>query len=63
MYAATKMEKQLNPIGTTLFSVFFSVPLSILLAGVYTVMLVYGLLNGVNEETMWAYLEERETIE
>jgi len=63
MYAATKMENQLNPLGTTLFSIFFSVPLSILIAGVYTVMLVYGFVTGSNEEAMWAYLEEREIIE
>ncbi len=63
LYAASKMEKQLNPLGTTLFSIFFNIPLSILLAGVYTIMLIYGFITGSNEEAMWAYLEEREITE
>ncbi len=63
MYASTKMENKLNPFITTLLSFFFSIPLSILLASVYTIMLVYGVIIGADEEAMWAYLEEREITE
>ncbi|WP_233218984.1 hypothetical protein [Adhaeribacter arboris] len=54
------METKLNPMVTTLFSFIFSIPLSILMAGVYTIMMVYALFIGADEDAMWAYLEERE---
>ncbi|QNF35347.1 hypothetical protein HUW51_22485 [Adhaeribacter swui] len=63
MYASTKMENKLNAVATTALSFLFNIPLSILLVGVYTVMLVYGLIIGANEDAMWAYLEEREITE
>ncbi|QMU28918.1 hypothetical protein [Adhaeribacter radiodurans] len=63
LYASTKMETKLNPMVTTLFSFVFSVPLSILMAGVYTIMMIYAVLIGANEDAMWAYLEEREVTE
>ena len=63
LYASTKMETKLNPLVTTLFSFLFSIPLSILLAGVYTIMMVYALVIGADEDAMWAYLEEREVLD
>ena len=57
------METKLNPLVTTLFSFLFSIPLSILLAGVYTIMMVYALVIGADEDAMWAYLEEREVLD
>ncbi|MDQ3291191.1 MAG: hypothetical protein M3Q05_07870 [Bacteroidota bacterium] len=63
LYASTKMQTKLNPIVTTLLSFVFNIPLSILMAGVYSIMLAYALYIGADENAMWAYLEEREVIE
>lgn len=63
LYASTKMETKLNPLKTTLFSFVFSIPLSILLVAVYTVMMGYAVLIGADENAMWAYLEQREVID
>ncbi|MDB5263244.1 MAG: hypothetical protein JWQ14_2527 [Adhaeribacter sp.] len=58
MYASTKMKNKLPALRTTLFSFLFNVPLSIMLALVYTIMLVYALLVGASEEGVWEYMEE-----
>jgi len=63
LYASSKMETKLNPLVTTLLSFVFSIPLSILMAGVYTVMMIYAVVIGADEDAMWAYLEEREVTE
>jgi hypothetical protein len=63
LYASTKMQTKLNPLKTTVFAFLFNIPLSILLAAVYTIMMVYALVIGADEEAMWAYLEQRESVD
>lgn len=58
LYASSKMKNsKLSPVKTTLFAFLFNVPLSILLASVYTIMLIYAVLIGANEEWIWEYME------
>lgn len=59
-YASTKMKSKADPIKTVLVSFVFSIPLSLLLIGVYTTMLVYALKTGSSEESMWEYMEQEE---
>ncbi len=63
LYASTKMQTKLSPAKTTLFAFIFNIPLSILLAAVYTIMMGYALVIGADEEDMWAYLEQRESVD
>lgn len=62
LYASTKMKEKLNPLKTTLFAFLFNIPLSILLAAIYTIMMGYAVITGANEEAMWAYLENEEWL-
>lgn len=58
LYASTKMKNnKLQPFKTTLFSFLFNVPLSIILALVYTIMLIYAVIIGASEEWVWEYME------
>ena len=58
LYASIRMKNnKLRPIKTTLFAFLFNVPLSILLATVYTIMLIYAVIIGANEEWVWEYME------
>ncbi|WP_235336676.1 hypothetical protein [Pontibacter korlensis] len=41
-------------------SFVFSIPLSFLLIGVYTTMLIYAVKNGASEDAMWEYMEQEE---
>lgn len=59
-YASTKMKSKADPVKTVLVSFIFSIPLSLLLVGVYTTMLVYALKTGASEEAMWEYMEQEE---
>ena len=59
-YASTKMKSKADPIKTVLVSFIFSIPLSLLLIGVYTTMLVYAMKTGASEEAMWEYMEQEE---
>ena len=63
LYASTKMQTKLNPVKTTVFAFMFNIPLSILLAAVYTIMMVYALVIGADEEAMWDYLEQQESVD
>ncbi len=58
MYASTKMKKKLHPVRTTVFAFIFNIPLSIILAVVYTIMLVYAVVIGASEEWVWEYMEQ-----
>jgi len=57
LYASTKMKNKLQPLKTTLFALVFNVPLSIILATVYTIMLIYAVTIGANEDWIWEYME------
>ena len=57
LYASTRMKNKLQPFKTTLFAFVFNVPLSIILASVYTIMLIYAVIIGANEEWVWEYME------
>ncbi|PRY15468.1 hypothetical protein CLV24_10289 [Pontibacter ummariensis] len=59
-YASTKMKSKADPIKTFIVSFVFSVPLSLLLIGVYTTMLVYAVKHGLSEDAMWEYMEQEE---
>ena len=59
-YASTKMKSKADPIKTVLVSFIFSIPLSLLLVGVYTTMLVYAIKTGSSEEAMWEFMEQEE---
>lgn len=59
-YASTKMKSKADPIKTVLVSFIFSIPLSLLLIGVYTTMLIYAIKTGANEDAMWEYMEQEE---
>jgi RsiW-degrading membrane proteinase PrsW (M82 family) len=59
-YASTKMQSKPDPIKTLIVSFVFSVPLSFLLIGVYTTMLVYAAKTGTSENAMWEYMEQEE---
>ncbi|KAA5548756.1 hypothetical protein [Adhaeribacter rhizoryzae] len=63
MYASTKMKNKLHPVRTTLFAFIFNIPLSIILAVVYTIMLVYAVVIGASEEWVWEYMEQRDVQE
>lgn len=63
LYASTKMQTKLSPFKTTIFAFLFNIPLSILLAAVYTIMMGYAMVIGADEEDMWAYLEQQESID
>lgn len=63
MYASTKMKNKLHPLRTTLFSFVFNIPLSIILAVVYTIMLVYAVVIGASEEWVWEYMEQSDVQE
>lgn len=58
MYASTKMKNKLHPVRTTVFAFLFNIPLSIILAIVYTIMLVYAVIIGASEEWVWEYMEQ-----
>lgn len=59
-YASTKMKSKADPMKTVAVSFIFSIPLSLLLVGVYTTMLVYAFRTGASEEAMWEYMEQEE---
>jgi RsiW-degrading membrane proteinase PrsW (M82 family) len=59
-YASTKMKSKPDPVKTVIVSFLFSIPLSFLLIGVYTTMLIYAAKNGTNEDAMWEYMEQEE---
>ncbi|QCR22626.1 hypothetical protein [Pontibacter sp. SGAir0037] len=59
-YASTKMKSKADPVKTFIVSFIFSIPLSLLLIGVYTTMLIYAFRNGMNEDAMWEYMEQEE---
>ena len=59
-YASTKMRSKPDPIKTLIVSFVFSIPLSFLLIGVYTTMLIYAAKTGSNEDAMWEYMEQEE---
>ena len=63
MYASTKMKNKLHPVRTTVFAFLFNIPLSIILAIVYTIMLVYALVIGASEEWVWEYMEQSDAQE
>ncbi|GEO07011.1 hypothetical protein AAE02nite_46750 [Adhaeribacter aerolatus] len=58
LYASTKMKNKLHPVRTTVFAFLFNIPLSIILAVVYTIMLVYAVVIGASEEWVWEYMEQ-----
>lgn len=60
IYAGTKMKSKLNPFVTTIFSLVCSIPLSLLIAMVYTSLMVYAVSIGASEEWIWEYMEEGE---
>ncbi|WP_242928342.1 hypothetical protein [Pontibacter vulgaris] len=59
-YASTKMKSKPDPVKTLIVSFVFSIPLSLLLIGVYTTMLIYAAKNGASEDAMWEYMEQEE---
>ncbi|MER2998913.1 hypothetical protein [Pontibacter populi] len=59
-YASTKMKSKADPVKTLVVSFVFSIPLSFLLIGVYTTMLIYAAKTGANEDAMWEYMEQEE---
>jgi RsiW-degrading membrane proteinase PrsW (M82 family) len=59
-YASTKMRSKADPMKTLVVSFIFSIPLSLLLIGVYTTMLVYAIKTGASEDAMWEYMEQEE---
>ena len=59
-YASTKMSSKLDPVKTLIVSFIFSIPLSFLLVGVYTTMLIYAARTGSSEDAMWEYMEQEE---
>ncbi len=59
-YSSTKMKSRLNPVKTLVASFVFSIPLSFLLIGVYTTMLLYAARNGTTEDAVWEYMEQEE---
>ena len=59
-YASTKMSSKPDPVKTLIVSFVFSVPLSFLLIGVYTTMLIYAAKIGASEDAMWEYMEQEE---
>ncbi|MCX2741790.1 hypothetical protein [Pontibacter anaerobius] len=59
-YASTKMRSKPDPIKTLIVSFVFSIPLSFLLVGVYTTMLIYAYKSGASEDAMWEYMEQEE---
>ncbi len=63
MYASTKMKNKLHPLRTTVFAFLFNIPLSIILAVVYTIMLVYAVVIGASEEWVWEYMEQSDVQE
>ena len=63
MYASTKMKNKLHPVRTTVFAFIFNIPLSIILAVVYTIMLVYAVVIGASEEWVWEYMEQSDVQE
>ncbi|WP_347159138.1 hypothetical protein [Pontibacter chitinilyticus] len=54
------MKSRLNPVKTLVASFVFSIPLSFLLIGVYTTMLLYAARNGTTEDAVWEYMEQEE---
>jgi uncharacterized membrane protein len=60
IYASTKMKSRLNPMLTSGLSVVFNIPLSLLIAMVYTSLMVYAASIGASEEWIWEYMEEGE---
>ncbi|TPE46038.1 hypothetical protein [Pontibacter mangrovi] len=59
-YASTKMSSKPDPVKTLIVSFVFSIPLSFLLIGVYTTMLIYAAKSGATEDAMWEYMEQEE---
>lgn len=59
-YASTKIKSEPDPVKTLIVSFVFSIPLSFLLIGVYTTMLIYAAKNGDSEDAMWEYMEQEE---
>jgi glycerol uptake facilitator-like aquaporin len=60
IYASTKMKSKLNPALTTVLSLAFNIPLSLLIGIVYTSLMVYAVSIGASEEWIWEYMEEGE---
>lgn len=60
IYASSKMKSRLNPVFTTVISLFCNIPLSLLIAMVYTSLMVYAVSIGASEEWIWEYMEEGE---
>jgi dolichyl-phosphate-mannose--protein O-mannosyl transferase len=63
IYAATKMKSRLNPLLTTGLSLAFNIPLSLLIAMVYSSLMLYAVMIGASEEWIWEYMEEGEPSE
>ena len=59
-YASTKMRSKPDPMKTLIVSFIFSIPLSFLLIGVYTTMLLCAAKDGLSEDAMWEYMEQEE---
>ncbi|MGV3586472.1 MAG: hypothetical protein ACO1OF_05690 [Adhaeribacter sp.] len=57
------MKNKLHPVRTTVFAFIFNIPLSIILAVVYTIMLVYAVVIGASEEWVWEYMEQSDVQE
>ncbi|MDX5421468.1 MAG: hypothetical protein LPK07_02520 [Hymenobacteraceae bacterium] len=54
------MKSKPDPVKTLIVSFVFSIPLSFLLIGVYTTMLIYAARHGASEDAMWEYMEQEE---
>ncbi|WP_233555549.1 hypothetical protein [Pontibacter oryzae] len=54
------MKSKPDPVKTLIVSFVFSIPLSFLLIGVYTTMLVYAVKTGASEDAMWEFMEQEE---
>ncbi|WP_245756065.1 MULTISPECIES: hypothetical protein [Pontibacter] len=54
------MRSKPDPVKTLIVSFVFSIPLSFLLIGVYTTMLIYAARTGASEDAMWEYMEQEE---
>ena len=60
IYASSKMKSRLHPVVTTVLSLLCNIPLSLLIAMVYTSLMVYAVSIGASEEWIWEYMEEGE---
>ncbi|WP_114782290.1 hypothetical protein [Botryobacter ruber] len=59
-YASTKKKTKPDPVKSLVLSFVFSIPLSFLIIGIYTTMLIYAYQMGYNEEAMWELMEQEE---